>query len=325
MAEAKSTVLKSVQLDGQVVMKIMQHCNEAAPQLVTGQLLGLDVGQTLEVTDCFAFPASVADEDHEDDTAGASYQLDMMRCLREVNVDNNTVGWYQSATFGTFQTVELIETFVNYHENIKKCVCLIYDPQRSARGNVALKAVRLKDSFIDMFKEQKLAGKDLLAANIAWKDVFQEIPVKVQTSSLVQALIADLEPANTATQADFDRLNLSVAPFMEKNMESLIDCVDDLVAEQQKVTTYHKNVARQAQAMASWLQKRRQENQARRAAGEEPLPEEDPNLFKPLPEPSLLDSYLISNQLSTYCDQLNMASVQALQKLYVFEALQKGQ
>ncbi len=24
---------------------------------------------------------------------GASYQLDMMRCLREVNVDNNTVGW----------------------------------------------------------------------------------------------------------------------------------------------------------------------------------------------------------------------------------------
>ena len=31
----------------------------------------------------------------EDDDAeeGATYQLDMMRCLREVNVDNNTVGW----------------------------------------------------------------------------------------------------------------------------------------------------------------------------------------------------------------------------------------
>jgi translation initiation factor 3 subunit H len=24
---------------------------------------------------------------------GAEYQLDMMRCLREVNADNNTVGW----------------------------------------------------------------------------------------------------------------------------------------------------------------------------------------------------------------------------------------
>ena len=31
----------------------------------------------------------------EDDTEhdGASYQLEMMRCLREINVDNNTVGW----------------------------------------------------------------------------------------------------------------------------------------------------------------------------------------------------------------------------------------
>lgn len=37
--------------------------------------------------------ASVAEEDADDESAGASYQLDMMRCLREVNVDNNTVGW----------------------------------------------------------------------------------------------------------------------------------------------------------------------------------------------------------------------------------------
>uniref|UniRef100_A0A0A9GC11 Eukaryotic translation initiation factor 3 subunit 3 n=1 Tax=Arundo donax TaxID=35708 RepID=A0A0A9GC11_ARUDO len=38
----------------------------------------------------------------------------MMKCLREVNVDNNTIGWYQSCLLGSFQTVELIETFVNY-------------------------------------------------------------------------------------------------------------------------------------------------------------------------------------------------------------------
>ena len=33
------------------------------------------------------------EEDVEDESAGANYQLDMMRCLREVNVDYNTVGW----------------------------------------------------------------------------------------------------------------------------------------------------------------------------------------------------------------------------------------
>lgn len=53
-----SAPLRVVQLDGQVVLKIAKHCTECAPALVTGQLLGLDVGQTLEVTDSFPFPVS---------------------------------------------------------------------------------------------------------------------------------------------------------------------------------------------------------------------------------------------------------------------------
>ena len=127
------------------------------------------------------------DEDDAVEGDGASYQLDMMRCLREVNVDNNTVGWcamfhafnicfqdvkltradcfiyahsvqamtavsplgrYQSTVLGSFQTVELIETFVNYAESIKRCVCLVYDPQKSATGSLALKAIKLRDSFL---------------------------------------------------------------------------------------------------------------------------------------------------------------------------------
>lgn len=51
----------------------------------------------------------------------------------------------------------------------------------------------------------------------------------------------------------------------------------------------------------------RAENMARRTAGEDPLPEEDPSnpIFKPVPEPSRLDSFLITNQISNYCNQIN--------------------
>lgn len=185
-----------------------------------------------------------------------------------------------------------------------------------------MKAIRVKDAFISLFKDQKLTAKDFRDANISWKDVFQELPIKVQSSSLCQALAAEFEPPSTS-QGDFDRLNLSVGPFLEKNIESLLDCMDDLVMEQQKVTAYHKNVARQAQLMASWLQKRRQENQARRAAGDDLLPEEDPTLFRPVPEVSLLDNYIVTSQLSAYCDQLNVACTQNVQKLFVANALQQ--
>lgn len=48
--------LKTVQIEGHVLLKIFKHCAEYAPALVTGQLLGLDVGTTLEVTEAFPFP-----------------------------------------------------------------------------------------------------------------------------------------------------------------------------------------------------------------------------------------------------------------------------
>lgn len=54
------------------------------------------------------------------------------------------------------------------------------------------------------------------------------------------------------------------------------------------------------------------------------MPEEDPTLFKPVPEPNLLDNYLVTNQISTFCDQLNTASMGTIEKLYVADALQKG-
>lgn len=54
--ETREKELKGVQLTGLVLLKIIKHCNSSLPSMVTGQLLGLDVGSTLEVTDCFPFP-----------------------------------------------------------------------------------------------------------------------------------------------------------------------------------------------------------------------------------------------------------------------------
>ena len=97
----------------QVVLKIIKHCQEALPSFVTGQLLGLDIGKTLEVTNSFPFPSTV-DKQGGDDDDSAEYQMEMMRCLREVNVDNNTVGWYQSTYFSSFIDDSCIDTQFNY-------------------------------------------------------------------------------------------------------------------------------------------------------------------------------------------------------------------
>lgn len=44
-------------------------------------------------------------------------------------------------------------------ENIKRCVCIIYDPLRSAQGILALKALRLTDSFMELYRTQNFNGE----------------------------------------------------------------------------------------------------------------------------------------------------------------------
>ncbi|KAK1281889.1 Eukaryotic translation initiation factor 3 subunit H [Acorus calamus] len=241
-------------LRNMAILKIIKHCKEFSPALVTGQLLGLDVGSVLEVTNCFPFP--IREEDEELEADGANYQLEMMRCLREVNVDNNTVGW-------------------------------------------------------------------LREKNLSWVDIFEEIPIKVSNSALISAFMSELEADTPVTQCDYDRLQLSTNPFLERNVEFLIECMDDLAVEQQKFQFYYRNLSRQQTQQQTWLQQRRIDNNARKAAGEEPLPEEDPSnpIFKPIPEPSRLDSFLITNQISNYCNQINGVVGQSLSRSYLMKAL----
>lgn len=80
------------------------------------------------------------------------YQLAKMRCLRDINVDSNTVGWYQSAPYKDYQTLNLLDTFISYEESVKKCVCIVCDPKDCVRGSLALKALRLSKKFMEMYK-----------------------------------------------------------------------------------------------------------------------------------------------------------------------------
>ena len=95
--------------------------------MVAGSLLGLDRGSILEVTHCFPFPApddkdehgdgsDLSDPNHDPSLDGEEYQMEMMKMLREVNVDNNCVGWYKSIYLGSFCQTPLVETQVNYQE-----------------------------------------------------------------------------------------------------------------------------------------------------------------------------------------------------------------
>lgn len=143
------TPIARVQIEGVALLQIIKHCHESAPAAVAGSLLGLENDDaTLEVTNSFPSPPR-----SEKKREAEEYQIEMMKSLREVGMDNNKIGWYQSVLMGTFCTSALIESQFQYQQTLgPNAVCLVYDAAETAKGSLSIKAFRLKKAFVDAYK-----------------------------------------------------------------------------------------------------------------------------------------------------------------------------
>jgi len=249
----------------------------------------------------------------------------MMKNLRDVNVDSNTVGWYQSTFLGSFVNIGTIESQFNYQANLRKCVVVVYDPAKTVQGSLSLQAFRLTDQFIKLFPNQEFSP-DVSLGSMTYLDIFEEIPIRIHNSSLINALLFELDSRDIIPKPEHSRLELTNTRLLEKNLEFLIEESDDLIAEQHKLQYHQRAVQRQQQQQAKWIQQRKQENLSRRRKGEDELPEkgdENDPLWKPIAPPSQLDSLLITNQIQFYCDQTNQLIGASLDKHILLSGLHK--
>lgn len=334
--------IREVHIDGLAVLKIVKHCQESLPNFVSGSLLGLESSSgVLEITHSFPFPepaqdtkstsdliksSAIPDVSQLDNLDGHEYQLEMMKMLREVNVDNNCVGWYQSMCLGSFSTASLLENQLSYQTDLSKnAVVLLYDPMQTAHGNLELKCLRLTEEAVELLTEGKNSFLDP-------NNIFESVPIVMKNPSLVKALLhnvhtgqyssADSTLVRSAvnpqfdTDTTFDRLDLSTNPYLEKHLEFLSTWVDDLAAEQGKFQYYSRAVAR-----ANGDARRGDKRRGAAAAGGAKISVK--SAWQSSDAPRRMDSLLISNQIRNYCDQLDKFTDGGLGKLFVMEGLQK--
>lgn len=173
----KEVSLAEVQIEALVAMRIIKHSTSAFPAPATGCLVGMDVGSQLQVTNCFPYPNSVpettANQDpyHQADAAAlaaaapraksnVAYQAEMIKYLREVNVDAQNVGWYTSTSMGNFINANFVENQVAFQKGQdERAVALVFDVSRSSQGSLMLKAYRLSPSFMTAYKEGKFTAE----------------------------------------------------------------------------------------------------------------------------------------------------------------------
>jgi len=314
----------NVVIDTMVALKIVQHCKQNPNALVTGQLLGLEIGGALHITDCFPLPGR-SDEEVED--SGDRHASEMLKSLRDVNVDINTIGWYYSTFLGVHINKFLVDTQYSYQADTPESIVLTYDPLIALHGSIGLQAFRLSDRFMKLCKENSFSKEKLVELNFTFSDMFEEVPVALTSSGLAEAFLSSLGYDNQL-QDQYEHLELSTQDFMQKSLEGLSFSFVDLQKEQTNYGNWYRSVAKLEQQQQAFLQKRKAQNVLRVEGGEAPLPEdlrdleiENPTLFKKPVEPSQLETLLISYKISTHCDQIIHYAGKSLTHQYTAKSL----
>jgi len=255
-------------------MKIIKQCRDFFPSPSSGHLLGLDVNGVLQITHSYPLPSS-----QDELPQGANLEAERRRqqalwikTLSEVNVDNNVVGWYQSAYLGSFMNTRVVDGLIAAGQNQmlhEKAVLIIHgilfplgeftdeDVSRSTSGPVSLRAFRLTSSFLAAHKDGKFTVDSLAQHNLTHRDILEELPVEVHNSHLVTSLLYTVEsPSKTTLAPNFDVLDLSVDPYLEKNLEYLIEGMEEWSYEQGNLQYYQRQLGREQAKIAGWQAKR---------------------------------------------------------------------
>lgn len=339
-------------------MKIIKHCSQAFPSSATGFLVGMDKNDVLEITNAFPFPSVNESSDnnsnnHHDSPSSlvsrtpqakssVAYQNEMLRNLREVNIDTQNVGWYTSANMGNFVNLNLIENQFHYQKEMnERTVALVHDVSRSSQGSLALRAFRLSSTFITAYKENKFTTESLQKSNFRYSDILVELPVTIHNSHILNsflhrlpasvsgnaelplpASLADIERDSASSLSppfypNFDSLDLSIDPFLEKTCDSLLDAIETHHTELNNYQYYQRSLHREQQKINAWQAKRKAEN-ATRALTKQPLLPEDEwqRLFKLPTEPSRLEVMLNSRQVEQYAKQVDSFSASVTGKMF---------
>ncbi|KAI0244434.1 hypothetical protein L0F63_002385 [Massospora cicadina] len=338
--------IEMVQLDALALLKIIKHGRETYPAPASGQLLGLDMNEELEVTNCFPFPTT---NDGDKTVNLAQYRLEMIRHYKDVSIDSNVTGWYLSSQFDEFLTQSFIETQASYQKSLgPKCVVLVHDVSRSSMGNLHIRAYRLSDSFMEVYNAGKFTLSNLLAAKLDSSNILKAIPLTLSNTRIAAALLHELDDdsalfASAASSGpalsfgisdpatvgpNYLALELNAEPYIEKNLQTLLDSFEDFSNEQSTLHYHQRALVREKARIQNYMQSKRAENETRVARGQPELPletEEQVALkFKVPPEPSRLDLLLINHQINSCCSQLNQLVGPALTKMYATQALQSS-
>jgi len=183
----------------------------------------------------------------------------------------------------------------------------------------------------------------LQKSGLRYQDIFTELPVTIHNSHILTSYLHQLPSAPTKKELNFppslaslekdpyltsaplvpnfESLDLSIDPFLEKSCDLLLDSIENHHTELNNYQFYQRSLAREQAKITGWQQKRKAENAQRAITKQAPLPEDEwQRLFKLPQEPSRLETLLNSRQVEQYSRQVDGFTASVTSKMFAVKS-----
>ena len=248
---------------------------------------------------------------------GAKLQMQELREAIENEsqrlMDTTKVGFYLSVNMGLTFNIETLTQLYKCYREFKNSVFIIYDVSKSDYGLNPLHCFRLSEKAVEAF-----AGGNATAAALAGQaptqisdkinliqerirnqkltisELFEEVPIRVYRSHLVQAFLFDhIQPHMPAFNANM--FKLATPQYLCNHVYQLNEATDELLLEEQRLEKLYSNTLKQHKKQY-WKQ-----------GGDKHQLEEN--------QGNKIDLFLLSRQVDELCNQINDCGIPTDSKL----------
>jgi hypothetical protein len=153
---------------------------------------------------------------------------------------------------------------------------IMYESKRTEYQSPIITAFQLTDEFMKFYATRNFGGKLVKAHKISYTNIFELLEIEIKNSFLMNAIYGefDLSITSPLESATFDGIVssslssdsassniISSEKCLERQLEALIDCVEDQGQEYWRWQAWHRGYQKEQQKVNSTLQRMNYENE----------------------------------------------------------------
>ncbi|ETW50848.1 hypothetical protein PFMALIP_01006 [Plasmodium falciparum MaliPS096_E11] len=256
-----------------------------------------------------------------------NYYEDYVNIMSELNFETTTFGFY--ININDIRKKEVLVTLllcslINKNSFVlcfsEKYGKLIFSAYKIDVDVIFEIKNQIKNSTFNQFND--ILNVELKKNGLNSKNILQPVPIVIKNSVISSIFLKVLKNKNKNYISSLDYLNTLEVDSLENHVHETCKSLELLKTEQEKLIKYKKDVFKQLQTQKVYQEKKKLEKEKNKIVHDNPDTNDEDinmqNLFKNIPQPSLLFPYVLTMSNNVLNDNINNLCSHAIAKSYLY-------